>query len=164
MDIGIIKGRTIGLNKTGDKQRVLLQVEVMGEDIRTVELMTQPGEDMNPANNCRVFILPLSDSYQIAIAGSDDLTPGLQPGEKEIYSTDNPVTTKKARLKFGTDEKLTVNQGLKNSVNWDDLNTQLQLLVTAINAALATKLNGSGSAGTLVLNLITAKCDKVLLP
>jgi len=164
MDIGIIKGREIKVNKTGDKQRVMLQIEITPEDIRTIELMSQPGEDMNPANNCRVFIIELAPSYQLALAGSDDLTPSVQPGEKEIYSTDSPVTMKKARLHFKNNSVSVFNQGVKNSVNWDDLNTQLQLLVTAINAALATKLDGGGAAGALSLNITTAKCDKVLLP
>lgn len=171
IDIGIIKGRTIGLNKTGDKQRVLLQVEVMGEDIRTIELMSQPGEDFNPANNCRVLIIPVSDSYQLAIAGSDDLTPGLQPGEKEIYSTDNPVTIKKAKIKFGTDGKLTLNGGTDFAVRFSALETAFNQLKSDYD--LHTHLYSPGPsapaptaapAAPSTADISGAKIDEVLVP
>lgn len=160
--IGIIKGRRIGKNRDGDKNVLLLQVEIIeNEDARTIEIFSSA--DFNPANGTRVYICDVTDSYQIAVATSDGLAPEVEPGEIEIYSTDNPVTAKQARIYLNTDGEIILNQGTKSSVNFVDLNTQLQLLVTAINAALATKLDGAGSAGTLTLDISTAEVPEVKL-
>ncbi|GAH42743.1 unnamed protein product, partial [marine sediment metagenome] len=40
----------------------------------------------------------------------------------------------------------------------------LQLLVTAINAAFATKLNGAGAAGGLALDISLAESPTVKVP
>lgn len=160
--VGIVRGRRIGKNRDGDKNVLILQVEIIdGEDTRSIEIFSSG--DFNPANGTRVYICDVTDSYQIAVATSDGLAPEVEPGEIEIYSTDNPVTAKQARIYLNTDGEIILNQGTKSAVNFLDLNTQLQLLVTAINAALATKLDGGGSAGALTLDLSTAEVPGVLL-
>jgi hypothetical protein len=166
MDLGIIKGRLIGKNRDGDKDRVILQVELIDEDVRTVELISQAGQDENPANGCRVYVIDVvnEDNYMVGIAVTDDLTPEVDPGEKEIYSTDSPVTTKLATLKWNSSGELELNGNADFAVSWTDLNTQLQSLVSAINAALATKKDEAGSAGGLSLDLSSAKVSEVKLP
>lgn len=160
--VGIVRGRRTGKNRDGDKNVLILQVEIIdGEDTRSIEIFSSG--DFNPANGTRVYICDVSDSYQIAVATSDGLAPEVEPGEIEIYSTDNPVTAKQARIYLNTDGEIILNQGTKSAVNFLDLNTQLQLLVTAINAALATKLDGSGAAGALTLDLSTAEVPEVKL-
>ena len=160
--VGIVRGRRIGKNRDGDKNVLILQVEIIdGEDTRSIEIFSSA--DFNPANGTRVYICDVTDSYQIAVATSDGLTPEVEPGEIEIYSTDNPVTAKQARIYLNTDGEIILNQGTKSAVNYVDLNTQLQLLVTAINGALATKLDGAGSAGTLTLDISTAEVPEVKL-
>lgn len=162
--VGIITGCSKSKNRDGDKVRTILQVELIeDEDVRSVELFSQAGEDVCPANGCRVNVIDASKSYQIGVGVSDDLAPEVAAGEREIYSTNNPVTTKKARIKWGADGVITINAGTKSAVNYADLNTALQTLVTAINAALATKLDGSGAAGALTLNLTAAEVPKVKL-
>ena len=160
--VGIVRGRRTGKNRDGDKNVLILQVEIIdGEDTRSIEIFSSG--DFNPANGTRVYICDVTDSYQIAVATSDGLTPEVEPGEIEIYSTDNPVTAKQARIYLNKDGEIILNQGTKSAVNFLDLNTQLQLLVTAINAALATKLDGAGSAGALTLDLSTAEVPEVKL-
>jgi hypothetical protein len=160
--VGIVTGRRIDKNRDGDKNVLILQVELIeGEDVRSIEIFSS--SDFNPANGTRVYICDVSDSYQVAVATSDGLAPESEPGEVEIYSTDNPVTAKQARIYLNKDGEIILNQGTKSAVNFLDLNTQLQLLVTAINAALATKLDGSGAAGALTLDLSTAEVPEVLL-
>lgn len=160
--IGIVTGRRTGKNRDGDKNVLLLQVELIeNEDVRTIEIFSSG--DFNPANGTRVYICNVSDSYQVAVATSDGLAPEVEAGEVEIYSTDNPVTSKQARIYLNKDGEIILNQGTKSAVNFLDLNTQLQLLVTAINAALATKLDGSGAAGALTLDLSTAEVPEVKL-
>ena len=160
--IGVITGRKISRNRDGDKNVLILQVSLIdGEDTRSIEIFSSG--DFNPANGTRVYICNVSDSYQIAVATSDGLTPEVEAGEVEIYSTDNPVTTKQARIHLNKDGEIVLNQGTKSAVNFLDLNTQLQLLVTAINSALATKLDGSGAAGSLSLDLSSAEVPEVKL-
>ena len=160
--IGIVTGRRIGKNRDGDKDVLILQVSLIeNEDTRSIEIFSS--SDFNPANGTRVYICNVSDSYQVAVATSDGITPESEPGEVEIYSTDNPVTAKQARIYLNKDGEIILNQGTKSAVNYVDLNTQLQLLVTAINSALATKLDGGGSAGALTLDLTTAEVPEVKL-
>jgi hypothetical protein len=101
--IGIIRGHSIAKNKDGDKNRILLQVEMLEDDIRTVELMPGSGQDYNPAIGSRVFVADAEESSQIGIETTDNFEPETDPGEKEIYSTDNPVTKKLARIKLKED-------------------------------------------------------------
>lgn len=164
MKLATITGRKIGKNRDGDKDRIILQAEIIqGEDTRTIELFSQAGEDNNPANGCRVLIIPVSSSYQIGAAVSDDLAPEVNAGEREIYSTDNPVTQKKARIKLESDGNIILNQGTKSAINYTDLNSALQNLIIALNSALATKMDGGGSAGTLTLDISAAEVTKVKL-
>jgi hypothetical protein len=160
--IGVVTGRRVSKNRDGDKPVLILQVSLIdGEDTRSIEIFSSG--DFNPANGTRVYICDVSDSYQVAVATSDGLTPEVEAGEVEIYSTDNPVTAKQARIYLNKDGEIILNQGTKSAVNFLDLNTQLQLLVTAINAALATKLDGGGSAGVLTLDITTAEVPEVKL-
>lgn len=106
MELGKITGCRIGKNRDGDKDRIILQIEIIpGEDVRTIELFSGAGDDSNPANGCRVCVIPVSDSYQIASGISDGLLPETDPGDKEIYSTNNPVTQKKAQLRLKANGK-----------------------------------------------------------
>jgi hypothetical protein len=105
--VGIIKNAEIAENKDGDKNRLLLQVELIPEDVRTVELITQAGEDTYPAKGCRVLVLD-ANGFLAGVAVTDDLEPETEAGEKEIYSTDSPATTKKARIKLGSDGLITI--------------------------------------------------------
>jgi hypothetical protein len=159
--IGIIRGHSIAKNKDGDKNRILLQVEMLEDDIRTVELMPGSGEDYNPAIGSRVFVADAEESSQIGIETTDNLEPETDLGEKEIYSTDNPVTKKLARLKLNSAGEIELNGNADNIVRWSELNTALQTLVTAINAFFETKKDDPGSAGALTLDLSLAKVDEV---
>ena len=160
--IGTITGRRIAQNRDGNTNVRLLQVEIIqGEDIRTVEIFCPM--DYNPANGTQVDVITVSGVYQIAIGFSDGLTPEVDPGEYEIYSTDNPVTAKQATIRLNADGEIILNSGTGTAVEYGALDTALQLLVTAINAALATKLDGAGSAGGLTLDITAAEKDKVKL-
>jgi hypothetical protein len=181
MALGIITGRRIGKNRDGNQDRVILQVEISADDVQTVELFTQAGEDTNPADGCRVNIIPVSDSYKIGVGVSDGLTPEVDPGEKEIYSTDDPVTVKKARIKLNKDGDIIIdadggaeveikndgdiilNSGTGSALKYTELDTALQLLVVAINAALATKLDGVGAPGAVVLDISASEVPEVKL-
>ena len=164
MAIGIITGRRIGKNRDGTADRVILQVELLQDieepDVRTVELITQSGEDNNPANGCRVYIAEVDNSYEVGIAVTDDLTPDVDPGEKEFYSTDITKTLKKARIKFGADGNITMNLGINHATQQEALQTAINAFLVALNAQLV----GLGGAGGLTCDLTLAKILTVLVP
>jgi hypothetical protein len=106
MDLGRVTGFAIGKNKEGDKDVVLLQVEVSDEfDMQTIELMTNQGQDERPPDDSFVLALDLGDAYKLAIAVDDGIEPDptIEKGEKEIYSSDSGTRKAKIRLlKTGT--------------------------------------------------------------
>lgn len=171
--IGKITGYRIGKNRDGDKDRVILQVELIeGEDVRSIELIPGAGIDVNPASGCRVIISDVSDSYQTTGLITDDLIPETDPGEKEIYSTDNPVTQKLAKIKLNADSEIVMNDGTKFAARKDDPTivdaTTDNAFITWISNVSAF-INGL-SPGTIpvVPSTVTGKIndgtDEVLLP
>lgn len=170
MELGIITGREIKKNRDGDVDRILLQVEIMEEDVRTVELITQSGEDTSPANGCRVFVIEESEACKYGIAVSDNLTPEVLPGEKEFYSTDNPVTSKLARIKLGLDSIVEINGNSDNAVRYSQYDLDVQDIILQINlnlgliAADLAALGGSYAPIPIVRNTILSKVSEVKLP
>jgi hypothetical protein len=183
MELGIITGQKIAKNRDGDKNRLILQVEITSaDDVREVELISQAGEDINPAKGCRTLVVDAAEGYKAGIAITDDLEPETDPGEKEIYSTDSPATEKKAKIKLATngdieidayggatlnikaDGTIEINGNTDFAVTWTDLDIALQTFVTNLNTFLATKKDEAGAAGTLSLDLSSAKAKDVKLP
>ena len=180
MALGIITGQKIGKNKDGDVNRILLQVEMMTDDVRTIELFTQAGEDTNPGNGCRVNIVPVSSSYQIAVGISDDLESECDPGEKEIYSTDSPVTAKKARILLNKDSEIILNQGTDTAVRFselkkviDELQDDISDLKNAFTSWVVAPMDGGAAlkaaaatwaATPFVENIDNSEVEDVFLP
>jgi hypothetical protein len=167
VSIGIITGRTIGRNRDGDKDRTLLQVQLLDEDIRTVELFSQAGEDVNPANGCRVIVVTLP-GIKGAVAVSDDLTPEVDPGEREIYSTDNPATAKKARIKLGSDSVVTINQGTDFAVRYSALEAAFNQLKSDfdlhVHGGVTVGGGSTGATAASTADITGAKVDEVMIP
>ena len=72
----------------------MLQVEITDpEDIQTVELISQDGEDTNPPDGSKVVIISVGKAWKIAVAINDGIEPDANqvPGEKKIYSSDGGV-------------------------------------------------------------------------
>lgn len=175
--LGIIKGRQIIPNRDGETDKVMLQIEFLPDDVRIVELMTESGEDFNPAIGSRVFVVDETDSYKLAIASTDDLTPECDPGEKEFYSTDDPVTTKKAKIKLNSDSEVVLNDGTDYAVKYNELKTvveELQNDLTTLKAAFNTWVVNPADGGAALKtaaaawygtpisgNMANTKVDKV---
>jgi hypothetical protein len=162
--IGIVTGRRISKNRDGDKDVLILQVSLIdGEDTRSIEIFSSA--DFNPANGTRVYICDVSDSYQVAVATSDGLAPEVEPGEVEIYSTDNPVTAKQARIYLNKDGEIILNQGTKSAVSYGELLTGLQNELSTINQNFQTIASSLGiTLPTVTLNISSAEVKKVKLP
>ena len=166
---GKITGRTITTNRDGTNQRVMLQVQMTNpDDIQTVEYVSLPGQDENPIDGSRVFILEVGDSYKIAIAVDDGVTPAMATGEKRLYSVSDAgdIQAFINLLKTGIIE---VNGDADFAVRFDALQTKL----TALEAQLIAHVHpgviaGGASTGVSVtvfdIDITTAKVDEVKLP
>lgn len=95
---GIVKGFKVEKNRDGEKNVIMLQVEMSApDDVQSVEQINHGGEQYNPPVGSQVVILNLGDAWKVAIASDDDVEPDALPGEKEIYSN-HPATG--AKLAF----------------------------------------------------------------
>lgn len=77
--------------------------------------------------------------------------------ESEIWSKG------KSRTLRVTDDVIELGSDAGYATEWTALNTQFQTFVAAINTALAAKLDGGGTPGTLTLDLSSAKKETVTL-
>lgn len=168
MNLGKITGREIKKNKDSDVDRIILQIEMLPDDVRTVELISQAGEDTNPADNCRAVVVDVANDYKAAIAVSDDLTPEVNAGEKELYSTDTPVTEKRAKIKLCAngdieidayggstlnikqDGNIDINGASDFAVAYNDLKTAFDQLKSDYDNFVTTKYNLHAHTGVTV--------------
>lgn len=145
--IGTVKGHEIGKNLDGDRDVVLLQVQLSDiEDVQTVELYSQSGMDFIPPLESTVIVTELRNNWKIGIATKDIIMPVATGGEYEIYSSDSGA--KKARIKLKTNGLVL----FKNDV--EDLKTLMNDLITEIKNIITT---GSPTTHTV------AAASKILL-
>lgn len=157
---GIVKGREVGINRDGTTQRLLLQVQMSNpDDMQTVEYVPLPGQDENPINDSKVYILEVGPGYKIAIGADDGVTPTAAAGEKYLYSVDSAGAIQ-AILKLLSSGIIEVNGNADFAVRFDALDTALQNMLTALNADIVV----AGGAGSTTLDLSGAKVDEVKLP
>ena len=156
---GTITGRTITTNRDGQNDRVMLQVQMTNpDDIQTVEYVGLPGQDENPINGSRVYIIEVGDSYKIGIAVDDGIAPGMDTGEKRLYSLSDAGAIQ-AFIKLLKTGIIEVNGNADFAVRFNALNTALQSMLTALNADI---VSAGGSGGT-TLDISGAKVDEVKL-
>lgn len=161
--IGTVKGHEIKKNQDGDKNVVLLQVELSDEkDVQTVQLYSMSGEISIPQAGAKVVILPDPDSAWKKGIAIDDLIEhtGITAGEKKLYSYDSG--TIKAFINFLKSGIIEINGNNDFAVRFDALDTAIQTFITTLNALFATKLDASGQTpGTLTLDISAAKVEEV---
>jgi len=161
--LGTVTGRELLQNRDGDRSVLMLQVQITDErDIQSVQLVTLSGDDSNPPDGSQVYIIDFGPAFKVAVAVDDLIEPSATPGEKKIYSTSGGSI--QAFINLLTSGIIELNGNNDNAVRFNALDTQLQLFITALNAVLATKADGSGTAGSLALDISTAKVDEVELP
>lgn len=134
----------------------------INERIQTL-LYGPAGDDSPPLPDDRCLMIKIDGSGNYIISGVICKSQGADPGERILYSRDSSGNIQ-ATIKLLGDGVIEINGSADYAVSWTDLNTALQSLITAINAAFATKLNGSGSPGTLTLDISSAKVEEVKLP
>jgi len=166
MQIGIVTGSEIKKNKDGKNNVRMLQCTLTDpKDVQSVEWAPQPGDDSPPAIESAVFIVSVTESYKIAFAVDDKVTPTMEPGEKKLYSVDG--TTIKAFINFLQTGILEINGNADFAVRYNALNAILQQLAIDINAnltAIATAIGGAYTPTPIVITATTAKIDEVKVP
>jgi hypothetical protein len=130
--------------------------------MQTVQYFNPAGEDAGPPIGSQVIILDVGPAFKVAIAVQDNIAPSSDPGEKTIYSQQGDAV--KAFINLLTSGIINLNGDADFAVRFNALETALQQLVTDINTALGGKLDGSGTPGTITLDVSGAKVDEVKLP
>lgn len=159
METGTITGREITTNLDAEKKTLLLQVLVADEnDGQTVELQNQSGEDVEPPDGSRVFIMDVSDSFRVVVAVDDGIEPdsSIEQGERETYSSDGGE--RKAKIRWKKDGQIVLNDGGDTAVKYSELKTAFDQLksdfddlVNAYNAHIhiTTATIGVGGPGVI---------------
>ena len=139
--IGKIIGTNIDKVRNGNKKARLLQIVFSGggQDVKTVQHMTQAGIDANPPIGDTVSLeLESGEGMRFAVATEDFIEHKAAAGEYEIYSSNG--TAKNARVKAKNNGKLY----LASVTNSMDLYTALGTLENGLSAFCTT----AGSATT----------------
>jgi hypothetical protein len=138
--VGEITGSSVRVNKDGVKPVRLLQVVVSDpEDVQTVELIRQAGEDYNPPKGSRVIILDLGSAWQVGVAVDDGITPEVDEGERELFSSVGGV--KKAKFKLNKEGELVLNDGTDFGVAFNELKSGFDQLKNDYNTFLSQIFN-----------------------
>jgi len=147
-------------NAPGDSY--ITQAQGSEGDVLTPEVYTLPGIVSCAPDGTLGLFVPFSGRRGV-IAGTNNyqITIDVARGETTIYSTTPDGKTVKARIDLDGSGNIDLNGDSKKLVTYTALNTALQSLVTAINAALALKSDGAGAAGTLSLDISGAETQTV---
>lgn len=169
VQIGIVTGSEVKLNRDSEDKSLLLQCEISQEaDMQTVELYRQAGEDYNPPEGSTVVILEAGKSWKLAIACDDGIESNVEQGERRVYSSDGGVI--KANTYYKKDGTQEINGNADNAVAFTDLKTAFDTLKTEITTnltAIATAIAGLGGAYTVIpltASVDAAKIDSIKVP
>lgn len=168
IEIGTVTGYQIGPNRDSTSSVLLLQC-IMSEptDVQTIEYIPAPGEDVNPAVGSNVIVLKIGDAYRFAIAGDDNITPEMLPGEKKIYSISGVAVS--AFINLLSTGILELNGNADFAVRFNALKTQFDELKTAFNTHVHSGVTaGASSTGAATpqsaADLTSAQVLTVKLP
>lgn len=88
VDIGTVTGQEIRNNRDGGVDVRLLQVQMVGDDVQTVQYMPMAGDDAPPMVGDLVAVIPIGPAFRVAVGVRDSVAPSVAAGEKKIYSRD----------------------------------------------------------------------------
>jgi phage gp45-like len=137
--IGTVVGSEIAVNRNGENDVRILSAEISSaDDVQSVELISQNGEQTNPNDDSGVVILELGPSWKIAIATRDNVEPdsGLQRGEKIIYSLDSSNQIK-AKIYLKEDGTVVLNDGTDWAVQFTEMKSAFDQLKSDFNSFIS---------------------------
>jgi len=134
---GVIKNRKIDYNRGTVVKKTMLDVEITeADDLRPAQLITIAGENYNPPDESRAFMLTIGKAWRLCIAVDDGIEPvELEQGERELYSSDGGERQATIRLK--KDGSIVVNGGDDNAVRFSALETAFNELKDKVNEILS---------------------------
>lgn len=163
MQIGIVRGREIRKNRNGEGDVILLQVEISdADDIQTVELMTQAGDESSPVNGSFVLIMQLGPAWVVAVTANDLIPPEIAEGERRVYSQDGG--SRKATIYWRTDGQLELNGTGDYAVRFNALETAFNELKAKFNTHTGHVVSAVVPTVPSVADISLAKVDTVELP
>jgi phage gp45-like len=137
--LGIVTGRRTAANRGQGVPVRLLQVMVTDlNDVRTVQLIEQAGEESNPPDGSLVVLLPSGIGGHAAVAVGDGVEPVLAIGGKRVYSVDPATHAVIAELRLDPDGRIAATGPVASLVLAPDGT------VTAGNAAGSVTLTPEG--------------------
>ncbi|MFW6312269.1 MAG: hypothetical protein ACOC2N_00090 [Spirochaetota bacterium] len=147
-------------------ESVVIQGELGEEGAITPELYQQPGLMSRPPDGARGVYVPLRNGrgYGVVVATHNYrlvISPEPEKGETVLYSTNADGDTVHAKIKLDASGNISLNGNDKRLVTYEELNSALQSMVSAINTGFAAKLDGGGSPGTVTLNISAAETTTV---
>ncbi len=161
--VGTVRGREIRKNRNGSADVLLLQVEISdADDIQTVELMTQAGDEYSPVDGSRVLLVQLGPAWVVAVTADDLIPPEIAAGERRTYSQDGG--TRKASIYWRTSGQLELNGIGDFAVKFNALETAFNQLKDDFDNhdGHFSPTNSKPAASTA--DISPAKVDTVELP
>lgn len=141
--LGTVVGSAIDANRDGEGDSRMLSAELSeADDVQTIELVSQNGEQTNPLDDSMLVILELGPAWKIAVAVRDNVEPDstLERGEKILYSLDANNTIK-ASVRFKADGKLVLNEGEDWAVQFTAMKTAFDQLKSDFNTFISSVFN-----------------------
>ena len=160
---GTVRGREIRPNRNGGADVLLLQVEVSdADDIQTVELMTQAGDESSPPDGSRVILVQLGPAWVVAVAADDLIPPDIDAGERRVYSQDGGA--REASIYWRTSGQLELNGTGDFAVRFTALETAFNELQAKFNAHTGHVVSSVVPLAPSVADISLAKVSTVELP
>jgi hypothetical protein len=152
---------TIKTLKSAPGPAVVVTGKGIGGTAHEVEVFGPAGLLSRAPKDAHGLYFPLGGKYGVVIGGHNyKVSISLADGETEIFSTTADGATLKSSVLLKADGTIEINGNAKKLIT-DDLAGLLSTFITALNATFATKLNGAGAAGTLSLDITSAKTTTV---
>ncbi len=160
--IAIITNARLTQTQGTPGKSLLVDIEHHGSD--NSELFQMPGFFSMPQDGVTGTVIDCGGGNNIIVSAHDyNFNEDIEKGETLIYSYDSAGVIK-GKILINEDGEIIINDGTKSAVSYAELNTALQLMVTAFNTALASKLDGGGSTGAVTLDISLSEVTEVKLP
>jgi hypothetical protein len=172
MRIGRVTGRQVAKNRDGDTNTLLLTVEISEpDDLQTVELITQAGEDYNPPDDSNIVVIDLGEAWKVAIACDDGIEPDADVGERILYSIAAGIRAAVIALRENGDIELNINAVEDFAVRYNKLAEAFNQLKSDYDSHTHQYLPGPGTAipsgppvPTTTADITPAKIDNIKVP